>query len=219
MDILVLGRGGRAKAVINAVHDAGAHRVVGLVGDGAAEGEPVLGVPWSGGMDELAAVVQRTGVRHAVIAHADNGARMRTMHRSKELVPDLQFISIIHPRAILGQGVACGPGTVIMAGACIGPDTMIAEHSAIDANVTIGADCTLGNFTSIGAGATIGDGCQVGGGTAVGMQAGLVQGIIVGTHCVIGPGAMVVESVPDLHVAVGTPARCTRTRLVGEPYQ
>ena len=42
--------------------------------------------------------------------------------------------------------------------------------------------------------------------------------IVIGTHCVVGPGAMVLESVPDLHVATGTPARTVRTRLVGEPY-
>lgn len=218
MDILVIGAGSWAKAVMDVVRRAGEHRVAGLLDNDAAPGDSVLDVAVVGRLEDLPEVAGRMGIRHGLIATSDIGARMETAQRIAALMPDFTFISAVDPAATLGSEVHCEAGTVIMAGARVEACTRIGEHCVIGSNASLGADSHLGSFVSVASGATIGEGCHVGSGSAIGINAGLVKRIVIGTHCVVGPGAMVMESVPDLHVAIGTPARTVRTRLVGEPY-
>ena len=218
MEILLIGSGSRVKSAIDVVHAAGEHRVVGLVDDALKPGEHIFTIPVMGLLDDLPSILAQTGIRHVLLVIADIGMRMSAAQRIASLIPDLHFISAIHPSASIGREVSLGAGTLVMPGAVIGAGSTIGEHVVIGAHVSIGADGHIGSFVSVGAGVVMAEACSVGSGTSIGIQAGLVKGIIVGTHCAIGPGAMVLESVPDLHVAVGSPAKCVRTRLVGEPY-
>lgn len=219
MDMVIIGGGSRAKVVIEVAQREGLNRVLGYVDDHASPGDTILGVPVLGRMEDLPAIVARTGAAHGIIAVNDIGQRMAMAQRVQALVPDLKYATAVDPAAVLSRGVEVGAGTVVLAGARLGPDVTIGGHAYIGSSATVDADSSLGSFTSVNAGATIGEGCHVGSGSAIGMNAALVERVIVGTHCVVTPGAIVFESVPDLHVAEGYPARCVRTRLVGERYR
>ena len=52
---------------------------------------------------------------------------------------------------------------------------------------------------------TIGDGAHIG------IGAILMPGVTIGKGAVIGAGAVVVKSIPDYSVAVGSPAKVTKT--------
>jgi UDP-3-O-[3-hydroxymyristoyl] glucosamine N-acyltransferase len=218
MDILLIGGDIRVKSAIDVVHAAGEHRVKGIVSDTLSAGDAHATVPVLGGMDDLPALVARTGIQHALLVIADIGQRMNAAQRIAALLPGLHFVSVVHPSASIGGDVSLGAGTLVMPGAVLEAGTTIGEHVVVGANVCIGPDGHVGSFVSIGAGAVLAESCSVGSGSSIGILAGLVKRIIIGTHCAVGPGAMVLESVPDLHVAVGSPAKCVRTRLVGEPY-
>ena len=219
MDILIIGGGTRAKVVMDAVARAGVHRVVGFLHDNARPGEELLGSPSLGPIEDLASVAARTGVGHGILAIDDIGQRMALAQRVQNVLPGFKGVHVVDPSAIVSRGVEIGPGAVVLAGVRLETGVTIGEHAFIGSLASVGADSNLGTFTSVGAGARIGEGCHVGSGSAIGMNAGLADRVIVGTHCVVAPGAMVLESVPDLHVAEGAPARCTRTRLVGERYR
>lgn len=219
MDILIIGGGTRAKVVMDAVARAGVHRVVGFLHDLARPGEELMGTLSLGRIDDLPEVTARTGINHGILAIDDIGQRMSVAQRVQNLIPGFKGVPVVDPSAIVSQGVEIGPGAVVLAGARLEAGASIGEHAFIGSLASVGADSNLGTFTSVGAGARIGEGCHVGSGSAIGMNAGLADRVIVGTHCVVAPGAMVLESVPDLHVAEGAPARCTRTRLVGERYR
>ena len=218
MEILLIGSGSRVKSAIDVVHAAGEHRVSGIVDDTLKPGDTVFNVPVIGPVDDLSSILAQMGIKHVLLVIADIGVRMNAAQRITSLTPDLLFISAVHPSAYIGRDVSLGTGTLVMPGAVIEAGSTIGEHVVIGAHVSIGADGHIGSFVSVGAGAVVAEACSVGSGTSIGIQAGLIKGIVVGTHCAIGMGAMVLESVPDLHVAVGSPAKCVRTRLVGEPY-
>lgn len=219
MDILIIGGGTRAKVVMDTVARAGVHRVVGFLHDSARPGEELLGTHSLGRIEDLASVAARMGVGHGILAIDDIGQRMVVAQRVQNVLPGFKGVHVVDPAAIVSRGVEIGPGAVVLAGVRLETGVTIGEHAFIGSLASVGADSNLGTFTSVGAGARIGEGCHVGSGTAVGMNAALADRVIVGTHCVVAPGAMVLESVPDLHVAEGAPARCTRTRLVGERYR
>jgi sugar O-acyltransferase (sialic acid O-acetyltransferase NeuD family) len=217
MDVLIIGDGPYARSVIDLIHQIGTHHVVGAI---SVDTNPTasMQVTVIGQLDNFEELIGRTGVRHALVAIEDVGTRMNITQRIARMVPHVEFIPVVHPSAILGTSVVIGAGSVIMAGAHIDTGCTIGDHSLIGSNASIGAETVLGNFVSIGPGACLGHGCHVGSGSAIGSNAALVNKIIVGTHCVVGPCAAVIENVPDLHVAAGTPARTIRTRLVGERY-
>jgi acetyltransferase-like isoleucine patch superfamily enzyme len=64
----------------------------------------------------------------------------------------------------------------------------------------------------------LGGNVQVGTGTMIGLGANVVHGLVIGAHTVIGAGSTVVHDVPDHVVALGSPARVTRTRSAGDRY-
>lgn len=217
MELVIVGRGGHIRSVHDLAMACGV-RVAGLVHTGPADAVPRHGLESLGVLADLARILDQAGTRHVVLAIDDNGGRMNAAQRIVSLVPDAIPMAMIHPRAVLGHGARTGPGAVVMCGAFVQAGTVLGEHTLIGANAVIGPDGNLGNFASVGTGAAIGEDCHIGSGSSVGANAVLVKRIVVGTHCVVAPGSVVLESVPDLHVAMGTPAKCVRTRLVGEPY-
>lgn len=218
MELLVIGDGPHAHSVIDLIRQGGKHRNIGVVTMESSATTSFNNVPVIGRSDQIEQLIATTGVRSFLMAIDDVGVRMNITQRIGRLFPHVEFISVVHPSAVLGSDVVVGAGSVIMAGVHIDTGCTIGEHNLISSHVSIGAESVLGNFVSVGPGASLGYGCHVGGGTAIGTNAALINKIIVGTHCVIGPGAAVIENVPDLHVATGTPARTIRTRLVGERY-
>jgi sugar O-acyltransferase (sialic acid O-acetyltransferase NeuD family) len=218
MKVLLIGSAGHSRVILDLLEQEHKYSVAGILDDFRPKGETVLGTTVLGRIEDVAEICGRTGITKALIALNDNGDRMKAAERTSTLYPSLEFINAVHPKAVIGSEVKLGVGTVVMAGAVIHAGSRIGAHCVVGSNTTIDHDCSLGGFVSIGAGANIGGGSSIGSGTAVGLNACVTQKMIIGTHCVIGAGAVVLESVPDLHVAIGVPAKCVRTRLVGEPY-
>ena len=52
----------------------------------------------------------------------------------------------------------------------------------------------------------------------VGTGASVNHGVSIGADCVIGAGAVVISDIPSGSVAIGCPARVTRTRSRLDPY-
>ncbi len=217
MDVLIIGDGPYARSVIDLILRIGSHNVVGTVSvDNSSS--PNMPVSQVGHLDHFEELIAGSDTRQVLVAIEDVGARMNVTQRITRSAPHVGFISVVHPAAIISSSVVIGAGSVIMAGAHIDVGSNIGEHNLIGSNASIGAESFLGNFVSIGPGACLGHGCHVGSGSAIGSNAALVSRTIIGTHCVVGACGAVIENVPDLHVAAGTPARTIRTRLVGERY-
>lgn len=104
--------------------------------------------------------------------------------------------SYIGPNAVIGLGgpVLIGEGVQIGAGLTItaesheaGPDGSFVSGAVSRKGVTIGDRCWLGNNVSI------------------------LDGVTIGEGSVIGAGAIVTRSIPPWSVAMGAPARVTRS--------
>lgn len=212
MEVILIGEGGHARAVRDMAGALG-HKVIATAPPNGGPGDERR----EGG-SHLVDLVERTGVMDLLLAIPDVGLRMHEVQRLKSLVPKARFVSLVDPTAYIGSDVTIGAGTLVMPKACIEAGTTIGEHVLIGQRAGVGAECSLGSFANVGAGGSIGFGCFVGSGSAIGTHAAVVARMIVGTHCYVHPGAVVMDHVPDLHVAIGNPAKCVRTRLAGEPH-
>jgi sugar O-acyltransferase (sialic acid O-acetyltransferase NeuD family) len=201
--IVVIGAGGHAKTLAGALLAAG-EPPAGLLmldDDEAKWGTTVLGVRVSGPISELAAM---RGCR-AVLGIGDNGVRKRLA-----ALLQVEWISLVHPRAWVDPSVRLGPGTVIAAGAAIQPDTVIGAHTIVNTGTCVDHDCAVGDFVHLAPGVHLAGAVTVKEGAIIGTGASVIVGVTVGAWARVGAGAAVVRDLPDGVTAVGVPARPLR---------
>ena len=153
-----------------------------------------------------------------IVAIGDNWTRARVVARIRELQPDFQFVTAIHPDVCVARDVSIGEGTVVMAGAVVNTGTRIGAFCILNTRCSVDHECTLGEFSSVAPGVVTGGCVAIGPFSAVGIGATLIHEVRIGEHTVVGAGATVVNDVPDHVVVYGTPARFVRSREAGEPY-
>ena len=201
--IVVIGAGGHAKAIAGALLASG-ESPAGLLmldDDEAKWGTMVLGIRVSGPISELAA----TRGRRAVLGIGDNGLRKRLA-----ALLQVEWITLVHPRAWVDPSVQLGPGTVIAAGATIQPDTVIGAHAIINTGACVDHDCAIGDFVHLAPGVHLAGAVTVKEGATLGTGANVIVGVTVGAWTRVGAGAAVVRDLPDGVTAVGVPARPLR---------
>ena len=128
----------------------------------------------------------------------------------------VNYITAVHPNAILSNYSTIDVGTVVMAGAVINPDSKIGKHCIINTGAIIEHDCTIHDFVHISPSASLAGGVEVGEGTQIGINATVIQGIKIGKWCIIGAGAVLVKDIPDFSVVVGNPGRIIKTHTINE---
>ena len=206
--LVVVGAGGHARVVLEAIRAGGIFRVIGLV-DPAPAAPTLLGVPVLGD-DAILPVLRRDGVGVAVVALGSNTLRERIGRRLREL--GFALPAIIHPSALLSPSASTGEGVVVMARAVIGTQTAIGDLAIINTGAVVDHDNRIGIAAHIAPGCALAGDVHVGDRTLIGVGSAVRPGIRIGADAVIGAGAAVVADVADGAVVVGTPARRLRFR-------
>jgi sugar O-acyltransferase (sialic acid O-acetyltransferase NeuD family) len=215
--LLIVGASGHAKSVLEAVGASQAFEVIGLLddrvpGDTVLHGARVLGPT---ALLETLAARENCDV---LVAIGDNAVRWQLMTRIRQSVPTVRFATVVHPSAVVATPADIGEGTVVLAGAVIGPGTTIGPFVIVNTRAGIDHDCVLEAGVSIAPGVTMGGNCRIGSRTAVSIGAVVGHGRSIGEDTVIGAGAVVLRDIGDRVVAYGTPARPVRPRQFGDRY-
>lgn len=194
---VIVGAGGHARVVIDAILDAGDH-VVGLF-DSSKTGE-IFGIRIVGPYDPKV----EAGAS-AVVAIGDNAAR--------QLVSD----SVHHPWGTLTHRSAkassranIDAGSMLLHGCIVQASTTIGKHVILNTGSMVDHDCRVEDFAHIAPGAVLCGNVGIGQGTLVGTNATVLPGRTIGKWAVIGAGAVVNKDVPDYAVVVGSPARIVK---------
>jgi UDP-perosamine 4-acetyltransferase len=208
VNVVVLGAGGHARSVIEAVRLAAEHELVACTTPDASPGTDHDGVPVAGGDDVLASLRDEQGVTGAVIglgATHDNAPRARLAQVAAEA--GLELVTTVHPRAIVSPLAQIGPGSVVLAGAIIGPGARIGRNVIVNSGAVIEHDVLVEDHAHIAPGAVLAGGAVVRTLAHVGLNAGVLQGVEVGAGAIVGAGAVVVSDVRTRGTVVGIPAR------------
>lgn len=194
---LINGGGGHAAAVIDALRGAGI-RIEGVIDSIKPIGAEVLhGITVVGREDMLEQMWAR-GVKLAFIGvggASDNMPRQRVYSRLKKQGFDLP--PVIHPKAYVGEGVEIGEGSLVLAGAIIGPRCKIGANVIVNQSAQICHDSTIGDHCHLAPGALVAGYCEIGDYTVVGMAATVLDHTRVGRDCLIHNGAAVISDLPD----------------------
>jgi sugar O-acyltransferase (sialic acid O-acetyltransferase NeuD family) len=217
-NIVLIGSSGHARVIIDIIERQGRYRIAGLIDSFRAIGEMTFDYAVLGAETDLPALSAAHHLQGCLVAIGDNFVRERVVRTVRNLLPQLPFVTAIHPAAIIGRDSVIGPGTVVMAGAIINPAARIGESCIVNTRASLDHDCLMEAFSSLAPGVTTGGGCRIGSGAAVGIGATLRHGINIGNHSLIGAGAVVLDDVAANSIVYGVPARKVRDRQPGEQY-
>lgn len=217
-NLLVIGSSGHARVVVDIIHAMRSFQVVGLIDRYRRIGEAIMGYSILGAEEDLPIIVREYRVDGVAVAIGDNSVRAAVARRVHELCPELQFATLVHPKASVGGGAFLGEGTVMMAGAVVNSGARVGRHCILNTNSSLDHDSVLEDHASLAPQAMTGGACRIGEYSAIGMGAILVHGVQVGAHVVIGAGALVLKDIRPMVVAYGAPAREVRARKPGDPY-
>ena len=122
----------------------------------------------------------------------------------------VHFATVIDPSVQMSKRVQIGEGTMICAGNIITVDVTIGKHNIINLDCTIGHDAVLGDFVTLYPSVNVSGCSTIGSETELGTGMQTIQGMKVGSRTIVGAGAVVIREIPDLCVAVGSPAKPIR---------
>ena len=146
--IWVIGAGGQAKLVIDALRAARAGTIAGVLDDDPRLwGTEVLGVPIVATAAPEAVV--RHAARWAVLAIGDNRLRAEVARR---LAGHVEWVRVVHPAAHVADA-HIGAGSVVLAGAVVQPDAVVGAHTILNTACSVDHDGRVGDFAHVGPGA------------------------------------------------------------------
>ena len=211
-EIVVVGGGGHARSIIDALRSEGIWDPVACTDpDGALHGGVVDGVAILGG-DELLEELRARGVLSAVLGVGgvgDNTARARLFARLGEL--GFSRPTIVHARAHVASSARLGHGTVVLAGAVVGAGVTVGADVIVNTGAIVEHDCLVADHVHLATGCVLGGAVTVGEGAHVGLAAAVLQGRAVGEWAVVGAGAVVTRPVAAGDTVVGCPASSRRS--------
>ena len=197
MDLIIIGAGGHAKVVFDAVQKQGLYKVICFV-DQTGQGKPIGGVPL---FNEMPSKLEGC---HVIVAIGDNLVRRREYERMLAL--GLAPATIIHPSAVLAYDVEIGKGTVVTAQTVINPGARVGVNCIINTLSAIEHDCIAADHAHLSAGVNLGGAALVGEGALLGVGVSTLPKISIGDWSVVGAGAVVIRDVEANATVVGVPA-------------
>ena len=216
--ILIVGASDHAKVIIDIFEKEGNKNIIGFIDSYKQAGSINAGYPILGKEENLPEILDKNQGCKLFIAIGDNWVRKQMKDKLEKLIPDLDYISAIHPSVLIGKNVLIGNGVAIMAGAVINPYSEISDFTIINTSSSLDHDCYIGKFSSIAPGVTLGGNVTVGDFTAISIGATVTHGIKIGDHALIGAGALLLNNCPDNTVMYGLPAETIKMRNAGDKY-
>ncbi len=188
-DVIILGAGGHAKVVAEALRKSH-NMVIGCLAPDTVPGSERCGTVVLGSTK----VHEDYPPDNVVLANGigampGNKARWREAARMREL--GYKFINVIHPAAVIAEDVTLAEGVQIMAGVVIQPGVDVGLDSIINTGVLLDHDCIIGPNCHIAPGVVCSGGVSIDSDVYVGTGSAIIQGISVGQGSVVAAGSVV----------------------------
>ena len=204
-ELLLIGAGGHAKVVIEAVLATNKScRIVLADQDKTKVGKSLLGnipINYLSNWEKLP--------EHCHVAIGDNKGRKQLNLIAQE--QGKQLFAVVHPDSCVSPCANIGDGAFVAAKVVIAAEAEIGEGCIINHGAIIDHDCCIGSFSHVAPNATLSGGVKVGQGCLIGAGAVILPEVAIGDHVIIGAGSVVTSDVPNGQIIVGSPGRCVRS--------
>lgn len=208
-DLVILGNGGHASSVAEAAKSSG-FRIINLLPIGREDHN----------FEALVGQLSNLDLAEASFAL---GAGTNFVRESVHVAVATKFLEarfppVVHATAWVSPTASIAEGVVALAHASVGANTRLGVGSLLNTGASVDHDSSLGDFGSLGPGARTGGNVTIGQRSMIGLQAGIIQGRTVHEDSLVGAQSLVLEDIPPLSVAVGSPCTVVRSREWNENY-
>lgn len=217
-NIVIIGASGHGGMLMDCIEKEGRFNIMGFVDSFKEKGTQMNGYEILGSELALPRLIDKFNIQGAILAIGNNWTRKNMANKIHDIAPDLDFVSTIHPSALLGKGVKIGKGSAVLPGTIVNANATIGDFCILNTNSSLGHDGYMADFSSIASGVCTGGNLILGRFSAISLGANIIEKISVGEHSVIGAGSLVVKNVGSHSIVYGFPARFVRRRSVGDPY-
>jgi len=207
--VILLGAGGFAREILETIDEINKHTEeiimpIGFVYDGGDKERGILihDIPVLGDLTRLKEMDLKEIL--LVTAVGTSVTRRKLVQEAKKVGG--QFISIIHPTALVSRWATIGEGAVIQSYSVILPDVKIGNYFAGNGAVRVGHDTIIGDYVHINPTVNIAGGSIIGNDVFIGVKATILKAEI-GDGAVIGACALITKDVPPNMLAIGIPAK------------
>ncbi len=203
MKVIIVGAGGHGAVVADifqAARRAGSDvEAIGFVDDGRHT-DSAHGLPVFGPLSNLASV-PHDGV---IVAVGDNRTRQRLFDMLRN--QGEQFVTAVHPSAVVASDVSLGAGSMVCAGAIINPGAVVGANCIVNTASSLDHHNVVGAHVHIAPGVHTGGEVQIGEGAMLGIGTVVIPGRRVGAWAMVGAGGVVVRDIEPETVVIGVPA-------------
>lgn len=198
-NLIIIGAGGHGKVAADIAIILERWKNVYFLDD--TEVESSLGIKVIGTLSDA---IKYKNKADFFVAFGDNYLR-RDTQRSMQKEGYL-FTNLVHPDAVIGQGVILGKGNVVMAGVVINPLTRIGDGCIVNTGSTLDHDNRLDDFVHVGPGVNLAGSVYLGEACSLGTGAIVINNIKITEGCVVGAGTLVINNIKKNGTYVGVPA-------------
>ncbi|MHA6486783.1 acetyltransferase [Bacillus cabrialesii] len=203
-NVAIVGDGGHGKVIRELINARSDTRLAAVLDDKFRTFE--AGKEWyTGPLEAISEVRRLIPDVLFLIAIGNNSVRKHLTERLGLKKED--FITLIHPSAIVSKSAVIGEGTVIMAGAIIQADARIGAHCIINTGAVAEHDNQLSDYVHLSPRVTLSGAVAVQEGAHIGTGANVIPQLTIGSWSIVGAGSAVIRSIPDRVTAAGAPAR------------
>jgi sugar O-acyltransferase (sialic acid O-acetyltransferase NeuD family) len=183
--LVIVGAGGYGRLALDILIAGGLEAwIIGFYDDAhAVLPDKVRGIPVLGDIDMLKSILSVEAVQ-VIVAITDNSTRLRIANSMRGL--GVRFFTAMHPASYVSAEADVGDGSVLAAGAVVGPDATVGSHCYVGPQAVVDRDAVIEAGVWVSAGAIVGPGARVG------VRAVLGQNSSVERKAVVGEGAKVV---------------------------
>jgi len=192
-NVIVIGGGGHAKVVINTLQLMDCV-IVGILDPKIISGSYVSGVKVLG--DDKC--IKNYSAEEIVLANGIGmipGNNIRWEVQAHYNAEGYDFLSLLHPSAIVAEDVKLNAGVQIMAGVVIQPGVEIGKGTIINTKTSIDHDCVIGDKCHLAPGVTLSGNVEIGTKSFIGVGSTIMQDVTIGTNCVIGACSIVSKDI------------------------
>lgn len=197
--VLIVGAGGFGREVLQWARDAWPAHASKIAGFLSADPDrsvplPILGDPLHFAPDSGDALVLAIGIA---------GTR-RTVAEAL-LARKAEFLTLVHPTAIVAATATIGPGSILCPSAIASDATRLGRFTLMNYHSSLGHDASTGDFAVLSPYAALGGGAELGADAFLGLHASVGPGVRIGPRSKVSANSAALRDTPAESLIYGVP--------------
>jgi len=211
MKVIIIGDGRHSQVIQEMISALPEYKIVAVLDDKYEEPFYAKGITYA----EISFIYMLLTANTKVVVAIGSNESRKNIVENLPLIAE-QYLTVIHPSAVISPSASIGYGTVVMPNAAVNARSRIGQHSIINTGSIIEHDNLVENYTHISPNATLAGQVSIGEGSHICSSATIIPGKNIGNWSIVGAGSTVLNDIPSYSKAVGSPTRIIEKSFISK---